>query len=149
MEPFEVLADDTGGLPVVPLPPDLARIYGGELGLAEDCVFANFVATLDGVVAIPSVPGSNALIAGDNDADRFLMGVLRAHDLEFRDVRDVELRDVGNVHPARMQSRTGNALHSIERPDFHGAELGEIDLRNLGQHQWPRHVERRARYVGK
>ena len=78
MEPFEVLADDTGGLPVVPLPPDLARIYGGELGLAEDCVFANFVATLDGVVAIPSVPGSNALIAGDNDADRFLMGVLRA-----------------------------------------------------------------------
>ena len=78
VEPFEVLADDTAGLPVVPLPPDLARIYGGELGLAEDCVFANFVATLDGVVAIPSVPGSNALIAGDNDADRFLMGVLRA-----------------------------------------------------------------------
>ena len=35
-------------------------------------------ATLDGVVAIPSVPNSNALIAGDNDADRFLMGVLRA-----------------------------------------------------------------------
>ena len=78
MEPFEVLADETGGLPVVPLPPDLARIYGGELGLAEDCVYANFVATLDGVVAIPSVPNSNAVIAGDNDADRFLMGLLRA-----------------------------------------------------------------------
>jgi riboflavin biosynthesis pyrimidine reductase len=78
VEPFEVLADDAAGLPAVPLPPELARIYGGELGLAEDCVFANFVATLDGVVAIPSVPRSNALIAGENDADRFLMGVLRA-----------------------------------------------------------------------
>jgi riboflavin biosynthesis pyrimidine reductase len=30
------------------------------------------------VVAIPSLPGSNVLIAGDNDADRFLMGLLRA-----------------------------------------------------------------------
>jgi riboflavin biosynthesis pyrimidine reductase len=78
VEPFEVLVDDVAGVPVVPLPPDLARIYGGELGLAENCVFTNFVATLDGVVAIPSLPGSNALIAGDNDADRFLMGVLRA-----------------------------------------------------------------------
>jgi riboflavin biosynthesis pyrimidine reductase len=78
MEPFEVLADDAARLPAVPLPPELARVYGGDLALAEDCVFANFVATLDGVVAIPSVPNSNTLIAGDNDADRFLMGVLRA-----------------------------------------------------------------------
>jgi riboflavin biosynthesis pyrimidine reductase len=78
IEPFDVLADDTGGQPVVPLPPELSAIYGGELRLAEDCVFANFVATLDGVVAIPAVPNSNALIAGDNDADRFLMGILRA-----------------------------------------------------------------------
>jgi riboflavin biosynthesis pyrimidine reductase len=78
MEPFEVLADDAARLPAVPLPPELARVYGGDLALAEDCVFANFVATLDGVVAIPSVQNSNTLIAGDNDADRFLMGVLRA-----------------------------------------------------------------------
>jgi riboflavin biosynthesis pyrimidine reductase len=78
VEPFEVLADDSDGVPVVPLPRQLTRIYGGELALAEDCVFANFVATLDGVVAIPSVSNSNTLIAGDNDADRFLMGVLRA-----------------------------------------------------------------------
>ena len=34
--------------------------------------------TLDGVVAIPSVPDSNALIAGGSDADRFVMGLLRA-----------------------------------------------------------------------
>lgn len=34
--------------------------------------------TLDGVVAIPGLPRSNALIAGDSEADRFVMGLLRA-----------------------------------------------------------------------
>ena len=52
MEPFEVLAEEAG-LPTVPLTAELARHYGGDLGLAEDCLYANFVATLDGVVAIP------------------------------------------------------------------------------------------------
>ena len=77
MEPFDVLAEESG-LPTLELPPELARLYGGDFGLADECVYANFVATLDGVVAIPSLPGSNAIIAGDNDADRFLMGLLRA-----------------------------------------------------------------------
>ena len=74
VEPFEVLAEEAAAHPVVPLPPELARIYGGDLRFAEECVYANFVATLDGVVAIPSLPNSNAVVAGDNDADRFLMG---------------------------------------------------------------------------
>jgi riboflavin biosynthesis pyrimidine reductase len=39
---------------------------------------ANFVQTLDGVVAIPGVPRSNAVIAGASAADRFVMGLLRA-----------------------------------------------------------------------
>ena len=78
MEPFDVLAEETAGHPVVPLPPEVARIYGGDLRFAEDCVYTNFVSTLDGVVAIPSLPNSNTVVAGDNDADRFLMGLLRA-----------------------------------------------------------------------
>jgi riboflavin biosynthesis pyrimidine reductase len=41
-------------------------------------VVANFVSTLDGVVAIPELPNSNELINGGSDADRLLMGVLRA-----------------------------------------------------------------------
>lgn len=77
MEPFDVLIEASGH-PTVALPSELARVHGGDLPVAEDCVYANFVATLDGVVAIPSVPRSNQLVAGDNDADRFLMGVLRA-----------------------------------------------------------------------
>ncbi|HEU5491620.1 MAG TPA: dihydrofolate reductase family protein [Gaiellaceae bacterium] len=77
MEPFDVLVEETG-LTTIPLPPGLARTYGGDLTLAEESVFANFVATIDGVVAIPSVRNSNTVIAGDSDADRFLMGLLRA-----------------------------------------------------------------------
>ena len=39
---------------------------------------ANFVETIDGVVAIPELPASNALIAAESEADRLLMGLLRA-----------------------------------------------------------------------
>jgi riboflavin biosynthesis pyrimidine reductase len=77
VEPFDVLLEETG-LPPVELPAELARLHGGAIGFADSSVYANFVATLDGVVAIPSLPRSNELVAGDNDADRFLMGVLRA-----------------------------------------------------------------------
>lgn len=77
MEPFEVLAEESG-LPAVELPAELERVYGGRLGLPQQCVYANFVSTLDGVVAIPGLRNSNSVIAGDSDADRFLMGLLRA-----------------------------------------------------------------------
>jgi riboflavin biosynthesis pyrimidine reductase len=77
VEPFDVLAEEAG-LRSVELPPELARTYGGDLGFEESCVYANFVATLDGVVAIPALPSSNEVINGGSDADRFLMGLLRA-----------------------------------------------------------------------
>ena len=60
------------------LPGALRRLYGGDLALPERCLYTNFVATIDGVVAIPSLPGSNALIGGGSEADRFVMGMLRA-----------------------------------------------------------------------
>ncbi|HXF97922.1 MAG TPA: dihydrofolate reductase family protein [Gaiellaceae bacterium] len=78
LEPFQVLFEDEG-LPRGELPEELARVYGGGLGLPERCLYANFVATVDGVVALPGVPGSNELVAGGSEADRFLMGLLRAH----------------------------------------------------------------------
>ena len=77
LSPLEVLYE-RGGLPRFDLPAEIARAYGGTLGFEEPRVFANFVSTLDGVVAIPSLPKSNKLIAGGNDADRFLLGLLRA-----------------------------------------------------------------------
>jgi riboflavin biosynthesis pyrimidine reductase len=57
---------------------ELHRLYAGGLGFDEPCVFANFVQTIDGVVAIPELAHSNALIAGESEADRFVMGLLRA-----------------------------------------------------------------------
>ena len=58
---LEVLWEQDG-LPAVPLPESLRAFYAGDLGLARECVYANFVETLDGVVAIPDVEQSNALV---------------------------------------------------------------------------------------
>ncbi len=77
LEPLQLLYE-VDGLPRTDLPEELARLYGGDLGFAETCLYANFVASVDGIVAIPPMPRSNEFIAGDNDADRFLMGLLRA-----------------------------------------------------------------------
>jgi riboflavin biosynthesis pyrimidine reductase len=41
-------------------------------------VVANFVQTIDGVVAIPELERSNAVVADESDADRFVVGLLRA-----------------------------------------------------------------------
>jgi riboflavin biosynthesis pyrimidine reductase len=65
-------------LPRFELPESLAELYGGTLGFEEPRLFANFVASADGVVAIPSLPMSNKLIAAGSSADRFVMGLLRA-----------------------------------------------------------------------
>jgi riboflavin biosynthesis pyrimidine reductase len=77
LEPLELLYE-AASLSTTALPPELARLHGGDLGLAGECLYANFVATVDGAVAIPGMRNSNAFVAGDSDADRFLMGLLRA-----------------------------------------------------------------------
>jgi riboflavin biosynthesis pyrimidine reductase len=66
------------GLPAFELPHELAAAYGGPLGFAEPRVYTNFVATVDGVVAVPSLADSNRLIADASEADRFVLGLLRA-----------------------------------------------------------------------
>jgi riboflavin biosynthesis pyrimidine reductase len=77
LAPFDVLYEDTE-LASGDLPDELGELYGGGLGFEESRVYANFVATLEGAVAVPSLPRSNALIGMENEADRFLMGLLRA-----------------------------------------------------------------------
>jgi riboflavin biosynthesis pyrimidine reductase len=77
MEPLRRLFE-VDGLPRTALPAELARLHDGDLGFPDECMYANFVATVDGVVSIPGMRNSNAFVAGDSDADRFLMGVLRA-----------------------------------------------------------------------
>ena len=65
-------------LPEFDLPAGLAETYGGPLGFAEPRLYANFVASLDGVVAIPGEIQSNRMISAQSEADRFVMGLLRA-----------------------------------------------------------------------
>lgn len=77
MEPLELLYEDPE-LPALDLPAELQDVYGGSLGFDEPCLYANFVSTVDGVVAIPSLVQSSKLISGDSDPDRFVMGLLRA-----------------------------------------------------------------------
>ena len=75
--PLEVLYE-APGLPSFELPAELAAGFGGAFGLTEPRLYANFVASLDGVVAIPGRNQSSHLIAARSDADRFVMGLLRA-----------------------------------------------------------------------
>lgn len=65
-------------LPALPLPAELEAAYGGSLGFEEPVLVANFVSSLDGVVAIRGMPSSVATIRGATLADRFVMGLLRA-----------------------------------------------------------------------
>ena len=74
---FQLLWEQAG-LPEDDLPEELRERYGGGLGFDGPCVYANFVETLDGVVTIPGLEQSNALVADSSDDDKFLMGLLRA-----------------------------------------------------------------------
>ena len=77
MEPLQLLYE-LDGLPRFELPGELEQLYGGAIGFDTPRLIANFVSTLDGVVAVPSLPGSNRLIAASSAPDRFVMGLLRA-----------------------------------------------------------------------
>lgn len=90
MLPMEVLYE-AEGRSAYDLPAELAALYGGPLGFAERRVVANFVSTLDGVVAIPDLVQSNRRISGASEADRFVMGLLRA-------CADVVLIGSGTLH---------------------------------------------------
>jgi riboflavin biosynthesis pyrimidine reductase len=83
LAPFESLYEGatTEGSPL-PLPPDLAALYGAlrvPARAALPFVAANFVETLDGVVSL-NLPGRSGggEISGLHQHDRMLMGVLRA-----------------------------------------------------------------------
>jgi riboflavin biosynthesis pyrimidine reductase len=89
LTPLESLFESPG-LPRSSLTPRLEELYGGPLGFVEPRVYANFVSSLDGVVAIPSVPRFNQLISMGSEGDRFVMGLLRA-------LADVILTGAGTV----------------------------------------------------
>ena len=61
------------------LPDELLHLYGGSLSLPSSCLYANFVSSIDGVVALEGGRApSGGIISRRSEADRFVMGLLRA-----------------------------------------------------------------------
>src|SRR5512138_2400094 len=80
LEPLTTLLDESPG-EAVPLPPALAALYGAlRLPAPPDRphVFTNFVASVDGIVAIDPPRGTGADLSGGDAHDRAVMGLLRA-----------------------------------------------------------------------
>jgi riboflavin biosynthesis pyrimidine reductase len=69
---------DRGNVPAFDLPADIALAYAGAFGIRQPSLFANFVASVDGAVALDGAGESGHVISGDSAADHFVMGLLRA-----------------------------------------------------------------------
>lgn len=103
MNPLELLWE-TEGLPAFDLPAELEKLYGGSFGLAPPLLYVNFVETLDGVVAIRGERLTNRLVSGDSEADRFVMGLLRA-------CADCVLLGSGTLHGSPKSVWTAERAH--------------------------------------
>jgi len=80
MDPLQALLEEAAGEPL-PLPPELLAFHGPlRMPARSDRphVFANFVASLDGIVVVDPPRGTGADLSGGDAQDRALMGVLRA-----------------------------------------------------------------------
>lgn len=76
MEALQVLFDDPGSAGELPEP--LRALYGGNLALGDDMLYANLISSLDGVAALAAARGAGPTLRGDCHADRFVMALLRA-----------------------------------------------------------------------
>jgi riboflavin biosynthesis pyrimidine reductase len=70
---FEPASPDVADFPLA-----LERLYDGVLRFDTPRLFANFVSSIDGVVALPAVDASPSVISGQSEGDRFVMSLLRA-----------------------------------------------------------------------
>lgn len=130
LSPLETIFNAANG-PALPLPDELAARYGAlrfpsAAGRAH--VIANFVSTLDGVVALNApgeVPGAD--VSGGCPHDRFVMGLLRA-------VADAVIVGAGTLRPLPRHRWTAEAIY----PPF-AAAFGELRTR-LGKPRHPLNV---------
>jgi len=102
-EPLELLWEPEV-LPSLDLPDALSSLYPGTLGFDGPTLFVNFVQTIDGIVALPSLPNSNKVVADGSEADRFVMGLLRA-------VADVVLIGAGTMQAAPTSTWTAERAY--------------------------------------
>jgi riboflavin biosynthesis pyrimidine reductase len=111
----------------VGLPPRLRRRYGSDLSLRSPVLYANFVASIDGVVAVEGTPSSGSMISGKNAGDRLVMGLLRA-------VADAVLLGAGTLRATPGHRWTAQHICPALAADF--ARL----RRQLGRTRDPRLV---------
>jgi riboflavin biosynthesis pyrimidine reductase len=97
----------------VGLPPGLRRRYGGDLRLGSPILYANFVSSIDGVVAVEDTPGSGSLLSGGNTGDRFVMGLLRA-------VAEAVLMGAGTLRATPGHRWTAQHIFPALAADFAG-----------------------------
>jgi riboflavin biosynthesis pyrimidine reductase len=115
---------EAAGLPAFALPEALAERYPGSLGFPEEWLYVNFVETIDGVVAVPSLPRSSRVIADENEDDLLVMALLRA-------CADAVVVGSGTLLAHRKNTWTAEAAY----PSLAG-ELAEL-RHSLGLHPKP------------
>jgi riboflavin biosynthesis pyrimidine reductase len=131
MIPLDLLFEKDG-LPSYDIPKGLERLYGGRLGFEVPRLYANFVSSLDGVVALQGEKHSSQMISGESEADRFVMGLLRA-------CADAVLIGAGTLRAAPGSLWTPAYIYPNAAAEF--AEL----RRDLGRSDEPRLVLLTAR----
>ena len=99
----------------------------GNLGFREPVLYSNFVSSLDGVATLGATLHAGSVISARNQADRFLMGILRA-------CADAVLLGAGTLNATPGHRWTAQHIYPDEAPAF--AEL----RRNLGRSPTPRLV---------
>jgi riboflavin biosynthesis pyrimidine reductase len=74
------------------------------------------VQTLDGVVSIPGLERSNALVSGESEADRFLVGLLRAcADVVLVGSQTLLASPRGTWRPEKVFAPAGDAFAELRR----------------------------------
>lgn len=126
---FEVLVDPIdqpeGDVRGLGMPSELERRYGRPLlvPLRPDrpTVIANFVSTIDGIVALgPGQLSGGGLISGFHEPDRFVMGLLRA-------LADVIVVGAGTLRGSSGHGWTAERVHPASARAF-GAWRAEMGL---------------------
>src|SRR5687767_7768396 len=113
LTPLQDLHDETTG-PELPLPPALAAFCSPlrlEAPGDRPYLFANFVSTLDGVVALGEPGTGGDEISGDSREDHALMGLLRA-------AADLIIVGAGTLRAFPRHVWTPEAIHAPLAGDY-------------------------------
>jgi len=130
---------EEAGLADRPRPESLRELYGGGIGFEGPRLFANFVETIDGVVAIPDLEKSNALVADESDDDRFVMGLLRAcADVVLVGAGTLLASPKGTWRPEKVYPRAADGFAAL-REEWGMAERPAVAVVSTGASLDPNH----------